>query len=135
MTSEFNWWLLIVGIVVGAGLTWLVLADLSPVHAPEEAEETELQLEADWIAARFAEQDRALDTSTLTEALRLDRLYRTPGVRLAPTRVRRPRPSAGTAVAADEDASTDEQAAEDVSLPEDASLPAPETPPEDAARP
>ncbi len=27
VNSEFNWWLLIVGLVVGAGLVWLVVAD------------------------------------------------------------------------------------------------------------
>ena len=27
MNAEFNWWLLIVGLVIGAGLVWLVVAD------------------------------------------------------------------------------------------------------------
>ena len=27
MSAEFNWWLLIVGLVAGGALTWLVLAD------------------------------------------------------------------------------------------------------------
>ena len=27
MVAEFNWWLLIVGVVAGGVLTWLVLAD------------------------------------------------------------------------------------------------------------
>ena len=27
MDAEFNWWLLIVGLVVGAGLVWLVVLD------------------------------------------------------------------------------------------------------------
>jgi hypothetical protein len=30
VNAEFNWWLLIVGIVVGAGLMFLVVADLRP---------------------------------------------------------------------------------------------------------
>jgi hypothetical protein len=30
VNAEFNWWLLIVGIVVGAGLTFLVISDLRP---------------------------------------------------------------------------------------------------------
>ena len=29
MSTDFNWWLLIVGVVVGGALTWLVLADSS----------------------------------------------------------------------------------------------------------
>jgi hypothetical protein len=27
VNGEFNWWLLILGLVIGAGLVWLVLAD------------------------------------------------------------------------------------------------------------
>jgi hypothetical protein len=96
VSAEFNWWLLLVGLVVGTGLAWLVLADLGPSGRDRPSldpadEETELQLEADWIAARFEERGRAVDRETLTEALALDRLYRTPDVRLAPTRPREPR--------------------------------------------
>jgi hypothetical protein len=93
MNSEFNWWLLLVGIVVGAGLAWLVLADLGRSESSGEPldEETELQLEADWIAARFDERSRPADRDLLTETLELDRLYRTPGLRLAPTRPRQPK--------------------------------------------
>ncbi len=89
MTSDFDWWLLLVGIVIGAGLAWLVLAEFGPSTVPDpESEETELQLEADWIAARFEERGAKVDRGTLTEALALDRLYRAPDVRLAPTRPR-----------------------------------------------
>lgn len=94
MSSEFNWWLLLVGIVVGAGLAWLVLADFGRTDEPLD-EETEIQLEADWIAARFAERDQSVDRAVLAEALELDRLYRTPDVRLAPTRPRASRPPSG----------------------------------------
>jgi hypothetical protein len=92
MNSEFNWWLLLVGIVVGAGLSWLVLADLGQSREPEPLDESGLELEADWIAARFAERDRSIDTEVLTDALRLDRLYRSDEPRLAPTRPRPRRP-------------------------------------------
>ena len=48
MNAEFNWWLLIVGLVIGAALTWLVMADLTrrdvDVDAAEQASE------ARWIA-------------------------------------------------------------------------------------
>jgi hypothetical protein len=91
VTTDFDWWLLLVGIVVGAGLAWLVLADFGAASAPEpDSEATELQLEADWIAARFEERGEEVDRRALTEVLELDRLYRTPGVRLAPTRPRTP---------------------------------------------
>ena len=33
MSAEFNWWLLIVGVVAGAALTWLVVADSSAARA------------------------------------------------------------------------------------------------------
>jgi hypothetical protein len=94
MNSEFNWWLLVVGIVVGAGLAWLVLADLGGSRSSGEPldEETELQLEADWIAARFEERERPVDRDLLTDTLELDRLYRTPDIRLAPSRPRQPKP-------------------------------------------
>jgi hypothetical protein len=88
MNSEFNWWLLLVGIVVGAALSWLVLADLGERPGREPIDESELELEADWIAARFAERDRSIDAEALTDALRLDRLYRSDVPRLAPTRPR-----------------------------------------------
>ncbi|HEY3523479.1 MAG TPA: hypothetical protein VGK63_07220 [Candidatus Limnocylindrales bacterium] len=100
MTTDFDWWLLLVGIVVGAGLAWLVLADFGPSAVPDpESEQTELQLEADWIAARFEERGTDVDRRLLADALELDRLYRTPGVRLAPSRPRSPvtRSAAGDA--------------------------------------
>jgi hypothetical protein len=91
MNAEFNWWLLLVGIVVGAGLTWLVLADLGERPGPIVPDDSELDLEADWIAARFVELDREVDRADVTDTLRLDRLYRSDVPRLAPTRPRVPR--------------------------------------------
>ena len=95
MTAEFNWWLLLVGLVVGAGLTWLVLADLGPVSDDPTAEETEAQLEADWIVARFEERGELADPRAIAATLELDRLYRGRDTRLAPSRPRPPRPPAG----------------------------------------
>jgi hypothetical protein len=95
VTAEFNWWLLLVGLVVGAGLTWLVLADLGPAPDEPTAEETEAQLEADWIAARFEERGELADPRTIAETLQLDRLYRGPDPRLAPSRPRPRRAAAG----------------------------------------
>ena len=39
MNAEFNWWLLIVGLVVGAGLVWFVVADSRRRDADIEADE------------------------------------------------------------------------------------------------
>lgn len=48
MTGDFNWWLLIVGVVAGVALTWLILADMH--RREEELTEEELTAEAGWIA-------------------------------------------------------------------------------------
>jgi hypothetical protein len=100
MNAEFNWWLLLVGIVVGAALTWLVLVDLAARPGPFVPDDSELDLEADWVAARFTEQERDVDRADVVDTLRLDRLYRSDVPRLAPTRPRVTRPSSA---AADED--------------------------------
>ena len=48
MSTDFNWWLLVVGVVVGGALTWLVLADSR--RREDELAEEELTAEAGWIA-------------------------------------------------------------------------------------
>jgi hypothetical protein len=47
MVAEFNWWLLIVGVVAGGLLTWLVLADTT--RREREIGDEELLAEAAWI--------------------------------------------------------------------------------------
>ena len=71
--AEFNWWLLIVGLVVGAGLTWLVLADGR--RREEDLLEAELATEADWIATNLAADGRRTDAATVLEMLRLHRAW------------------------------------------------------------
>jgi hypothetical protein len=71
--SEFNWWLLIVGLVVGAGLVWLILADS---HRREsEISSTELPTEAAWIAATMDQAGQPLDAETAERVLLLHRAY------------------------------------------------------------
>ena len=71
--SEFNWWLLIVGLVIGAGLVWLILADS---HRREsEISEIELPAEAAWIAATMEEDGQPLDAETAERVLLLHRAY------------------------------------------------------------
>ncbi len=73
MNAEFDWWLLLVGIVGGAGLAWLLLADAR--RRDDELAEDERQLEADWIATAFREAGRRIDPSMVEDVLRLHRAY------------------------------------------------------------
>ena len=73
MNAEFNWWLLIVGLVVGAGLVWLILADSNRREVDETDEE--LPMEAAWISASLGESGRRLDPEDAELVLRLHRLY------------------------------------------------------------
>jgi hypothetical protein len=71
--SEFNWWLLIVGLVIGAGLVWLILADS---HRREsEISDIELPAEAAWIAATMEEAGQPLGAETAERVLLLHRAY------------------------------------------------------------
>ncbi|MEO5965781.1 MAG: hypothetical protein ABIR11_09980 [Candidatus Limnocylindrales bacterium] len=71
MGAEFNWWLLIVGVVVGGALTWLVLADST--RREREIDDDELSAEASWIARTVASP--ALDASLAETVLRAHRRY------------------------------------------------------------
>lgn len=73
MNAEFNWWLLIVGLVIGAGLVYLVLADSSRRDADVLAEE--LPREATWISMAMREEGRSIDPPTAERVLELHRAY------------------------------------------------------------
>jgi hypothetical protein len=73
VNAEFNWWLLIVGLVIGAALVWLVLADSS--RRESEISEEELPKEAAWIAELVTRSGRRLDPETAESVLRLHRTY------------------------------------------------------------
>ena len=73
MNSEFNWWLLIVGPVVGAGLVWLVVAD-SRRREVDEAE-AEREGEARWIAKVLSDRGWLIDDDEVLEILRLHAAY------------------------------------------------------------
>jgi hypothetical protein len=74
VNAEFNWWLLIVGLVIGAGLTWLVLADSS--RREVDIEDRELDAESRWIADALADLHQPLDDERVLDVLRLHRAYR-----------------------------------------------------------
>lgn len=71
--TEFGWWLLIVGLVLGAGLVWLVLADSARRDA--EVDARELPAEAAWIADAMGDMGRPIDPGDAEEVLRLHRAY------------------------------------------------------------
>jgi hypothetical protein len=73
VNAEFNWWLLIVGLVVGAGLVWLVLADARR----READLTELERdgEAQWITATMRDAGRRVAEADVLDILRLHAAY------------------------------------------------------------
>ena len=73
MNAEFNWWLLIVGLVIGAGLVWLVVADSR--RREVDVTETERAGEARWIAEAMAGAGRAVDDDDVLDILRLHGAY------------------------------------------------------------
>ena len=73
MNDAFNWWMLIVGLVVGAGLVWLVLADGRRSDA--DVAERERASEARWIAETLRAAGRGVDTAEALDVLRLHEAY------------------------------------------------------------
>jgi hypothetical protein len=75
VNADFNWWLLIVGLVVGAGLVWLILAD----GARREADVTldERPSEARWIGDQLRRSGRTVDDDTVNDILDLHAAYLT----------------------------------------------------------
>jgi hypothetical protein len=73
VNAEFNWWLLIVGLVVGAGLVWLVMADSR--RREVDVNEAERDGEAQWIAEAMIEAGRQIDDADVLDVLRLHAAY------------------------------------------------------------
>lgn len=73
MNAEFNWWLLIVGLVIGAAVVYLVLADSSRRDADVSARER--PLEATWIAATLRSEGIPAEPQTIERALELHAVY------------------------------------------------------------
>lgn len=73
MNAEFNWWLLIVGLVVGAALTWLVMSE--SVRRDIDETEEEQRGEARWIASLVSGAGRQIQPERVEEILRLHREY------------------------------------------------------------
>jgi hypothetical protein len=73
VNAEFNWWLIIVGLVLGAALTWLVLAESTRRDA--DLTESEQRGEALWIASVLTSTGRPTEGADVEEILQLHREY------------------------------------------------------------
>ena len=73
MNAEFNWWLLIVGLVIGAGVVWLILADSARREA--DVDRRERAGEARWIGDELRRAGRTVDDDTVADVLELHAAY------------------------------------------------------------
>ena len=73
MNAEFNVWLLIVGLVVGAGLVWLVIMDSR--RRESEIDEVERPREAAWLSAVLGEDGFDVSPEAADRLLLLHRAY------------------------------------------------------------
>lgn len=73
MIAEFNVWLLIVGLVVGAGLVWVVMMDGRRQEA--EVDAVERPREAAWLSAVLAEDGYDVSPEAAEHLLLLHRAY------------------------------------------------------------
>ncbi len=73
MNAEFNWWLLIVGLVVGAGVVWFVLLD--PRRREDEIDEMERSVEAARLSAALADEGTTVSPAVAERLLRLHAAY------------------------------------------------------------
>jgi hypothetical protein len=73
VNAEFNVWLLIVGLVVGAGLVWLVVMDSR--RRESEIDAVELPREAAWLSAVMREDGDEVSPEVAERLLLLHRAY------------------------------------------------------------
>ena len=71
--AEFQWWLLLLGLVVGGGLVAIVTMDGR--RREEDLADLERRAEASWIADRVRGMDPAIDARTVASILRVHREY------------------------------------------------------------
>jgi hypothetical protein len=73
VNAEFNVWLLIVGLVVGAGLVWVVMMDGRRRETDIDA--VELPREAAWLSELLSEDGYDVSAEAAEQALLLHRAY------------------------------------------------------------
>jgi hypothetical protein len=112
LMAEFQWWLLLVGLVAGGGLVAVVSMDGK--RREQDISELERRAETGWISERLAGTGQWIDAPTVDAVLRLHREY-----------LGLPPPDAliveGEEAAADQDPGEPERPGDDASLPARAS--------------
>ena len=73
MNAEFNWWLLIVGLVVGGALVWFVLMDARRRETDIDA--VEGPREAAWLSAVLRDEGHDVSPTAAARLLELHRRY------------------------------------------------------------
>jgi hypothetical protein len=73
--AEFQWWLLLVGLVAGGGLVAVVMTDGR--RRDEDVGELERRAEATWIAQRLSGRTRSVDPRVVEAVLGAHREYLT----------------------------------------------------------
>ena len=73
MNAEFNVWLLIVGLVMGAGLIWVVMMDAR--RRETEIDALERPREAAWLSAVLADDGYDVSPEAAEQLLLLHRAY------------------------------------------------------------
>ena len=73
MNAEFNWWVLMVGLVAGAGLVWFVFADQRRREVDIDADER--AREAVWLSASLEDEGHHVTPETAERLLALHRAY------------------------------------------------------------
>jgi hypothetical protein len=71
--AEFQWWLLLVGLVAGGGLVAVVTMDGK--RREQDLSELERQAETNWIAGRLSGTGQGVDALVVDAVLRLHREY------------------------------------------------------------
>jgi hypothetical protein len=72
--AEFQWWLLLLGLVAGAGIVAVVYMD--GARREQDLEDEELPAEASWISERLTSRGRPVDAGIVERILVEHRAYR-----------------------------------------------------------